>query len=134
MLNIQQEGTPSNRTRTARVKCTFALAMRNIPGAIFKMSSCFAFRNLDINRIESRPATLTMNLQSGDSAHPFTKRHWDLVFFIDFEPSTDAAVNHALRNNLMDYCEWVKELGTYRSDLQIVDVEPCSWTKDMLSY
>jgi prephenate dehydratase len=116
------------------MKCTLALAMRNIPGAIFKMSSCFAFRELDINRIESRPATVAMNLQGEDSSHPFTRRHWDLVFFIDFEPSSDNSVNNALRNNLLDYCEWVKDLGTYRSNLQIVDVEPSSWTKDMLSY
>ena len=124
---------------TTAMKSTIALALRNVPGAIFKMTSCFAFRNIDINKIESRPATTAMHLNNmnnnkniavshSENDRPFTQRHWDLVFFIDFEPSDDAQVNQALRSNLLEYAQWLRELGTFRSGLQGAEAEPADWS------
>ena len=94
------------------------------------MSSCFAFRNMDIIKIESRPASTSTGMQGTSRA--FTKKHWDLIFYIDYEPSTEAEVNEALIKNLLDYSLWVRELGTYRSSLnENVASDPTEWTQMM---
>ena len=126
--------SPRAGASNLRNKCSIALALRNIPGAIFKMSSCFAFRNIDITKIESRPATVAMRLASLAN-RPFTQRHWDLIFYIDYEPSESAEINAALRTNLLEYCLWIRDLGTYKSGLQAVESQPSAWTQmvDVLS-
>jgi prephenate dehydratase len=135
---VDPAGVQTTTVTTAAKKATLALALRNIPGALFKMSSCFAFRNIDINKIESRPATLAMHLHYNSSStdRPFTQRHWDLVFFIDYEPSADAAVNEALNRNLLEHCEWIKDLGTYRSGLHGSEAEQSTWSAlvDVVAY
>lgn len=120
-----QRGLPSSHPRKASV----ALALRNISGAIFKMSSCFAFRNLDIIKIESRPASVAMQLATlSTEARAFSQRHWDLIFYLDYEPSADEQVNEAMFKNLQEYCLWIRQLGTYRAGLQPVDNQPSDWS------
>lgn len=110
-------------------KSSIALALRNIPGAIFKMSSCFAFREIDITKIESRPATVAMQLNfASPEDRPFTQRHWDLIFYIDFVPSDQQEVNEALFRNMQEYCLWYRVLGSYRSGLNNVAIQPSEWT------
>ena len=111
-----------------RLKCSVAMALRNVPGAIFRMSSCFAFRNVDIIKIESRPATVAMQLQIPHESRPFTQRHWDLIFYIDFEPSDQPEVHEALMRNLEEYCVWLRILGTYRSGLSVLHIQPSEWS------
>lgn len=153
-LSIQTNNTNNaNGSGSGRnLKSSIALALRNIPGAIFKMSSCFAFRNLDIIKIESRPATVTMNFQhkiltnrgSGSanvtstalgSPRPFTQYHWDLIFYIDYTPSDKAEVNDLLLQNLYEYCLWIVELGTYHRGIKNIENSPSEWTqmKDVLA-
>lgn len=105
------------------------MALRNAPGAIFRMSSCFAFRNVDIIKIESRPATVAMQLNISGENRAFTQRHWDLIFYIDFEPSDQADVHEALLKNLEEYCIWLKILGVYRPGLSSVNTQPSEWTQ-----
>ena len=133
-------------------KCSLAMALRNIPGSIFKMSSCFAFRNLDIVKIESRPATISYNLNFSSnnaivsnvpvesppaaSTRPFTQKHWDLIFYIDYEPSESKDVNDALMNNLKEYCMWIVNLGSYQNGLHSLDHQPSEWStmKEVVSF
>jgi prephenate dehydratase len=114
---------------TSRRKSSVAMALRNIPGAIFKMSSCFAFRNIDIIKIESRPATIAMKLDLPPETRPFTQRHWDLIFYIDYEPSDDPEVNAALFRNLEEYCLWYKIFGSYKCGLNYINALPSEWTQ-----
>lgn len=44
---------------TAATKATVAVGLKNIAGSLFKMASCFALRDIDIIKIESRPAAST---------------------------------------------------------------------------
>jgi prephenate dehydratase len=122
--------TPDNHQPYAR-KASIALALRNVHGAIFKMSSCFAFRNVDINKIESRPASVAMQLLPtlSTEARAFTQRHWDLIFYIDYEPSLDEEVNAAMMRNLEEYCVWIRELGAYQAGLACVDSMPSDWSQ-----
>ncbi len=149
-LSIQTTN-PANMSASGNgrnLKSSIALALRNIPGAIFKMSSCFAFRNLDIIKIESRPATVSMNFQhkilpnrlsanvtaSLGSPRPFTQYHWDLIFYIDYTPSDKAEVNELLLQNLYEYCLWIVELGTYQCGIKNIENSPSEWSqmKDVL--
>lgn len=127
-------------------KASIALSLRNIPGSIFKMASCFALRDIDIVKIESRPAAASVNalkIASGSrddsrvelSTRAFSQKHWDLVFYVDFEPSSKDAVNRALLENLKEYSVWIRELGYYYSSLQRIDVKPTNWNEmlDLIS-
>lgn len=96
-----------------------------MPGALFKMTSCFAFRDMNIMKIESRP-TAVAALQSSTSLLA-SRRHWDLIYYLDYEPSDNAAVNGALQASLAEFCLWVRELGFYYSGLQPVDSKPTEW-------
>ena len=109
-------------------KASIVLALKNIPGSIFKMSSCFALRDIDIIKIESRPASVAIGLQSVPSeARPFTSKHWNLVFYIDYILSDNASTNEALLTNLNEYSLWVIELGTYYSRLRKIESSPREW-------
>ena len=84
---------------------------------------------MNIIKIESRPAaviTSQLNIIPSD-AKRFTEKHWDLIFYIDYEPSKDAEVNDALIRNLHEYCVWICNLGTYKSGLHSISSEPAEW-------
>jgi prephenate dehydratase len=94
------------------------------------MSSCFAFRNIDIIKIESRPASVAMQLPTLPSeARAFTQRHWDLIFYLDYEPSSDEEVNAAMLRNLQEYCLWIRHLGNYVAGLTPVENTPSDWSQ-----
>ena len=96
--------------RTKNVKCSIAVSLKNETNALFKLISLFALRDLNILKLESRPACCAPAAAvSGGS----TRRHWDLFFFVEFEPADSQAVNIALLQNLAEFCVWVSELGTY---------------------
>jgi prephenate dehydratase/arogenate/prephenate dehydratase len=110
---------------TCRVtKASIAVALRNIAGSIFKLSSCFAFRDMNIVRMESRPSSVaTVSCTSALTG----RRHWDLIFYIDYEPSDNPAANRALLSNLREFSLWVHELGHYYAGLQEVEAAPAQW-------
>ena len=131
-----------------RCKASIALTIRNIPGSLFKTTSCFALRGVNIIKIESRPSSvlllptpisktaLTLRKQQGSITYstpvssvgtPAPCKHWEQLYFIDYEPSEHSAVNSALLNNLSEFCLWVQELGYYHANLQQVDTVSAEW-------
>jgi prephenate dehydratase len=134
-IDVLGQTMGSNSSTNTRPKRSIALALRNIPGAIFKMSSCFAFRNIDILKIESRPATISMQLNLPLDSRPFTQKHWDLIFYIDYEPSEEENLNAAMMTNLSEYCMWIRDLGYYQSGLMNLENKPANWSTmvDVLS-
>jgi hypothetical protein len=92
------------------------------------------FRDIDIIKIESRPAlvsanTITSVKQRQPVGRAFTQKHWDLIFYVDYEPSNDEAVNTALLNNLKEFSLWLRELGSYRSSLQRIEAKTNNWSE-----
>lgn len=129
-------GSTSDLASTSSSKSSIVLAMRNIPGAIFKMSSCFALRDIDIIKFETRPATTAMKVANLTfESRLLTEKHWNFLFYVDYVTPNDEAIREALLANLNEFCLFIKPLGTYKSGLGNVSAQPAQWgqMKDMLS-
>ena len=114
-----------------KLKCSVAVALQNAPNALFRMVSCFALRNLNILKIESRPAsTANATTFKGDCAPGSPKRtvkHWDYIFYIDYEPSWDQAVNDNMLRALKEFSVGVRSFGTYHQNLPDVVAVHSPW-------
>eukprot|EP00937_MAST-01D_sp_MAST-1D-sp2_P003438 g3438.t1 len=116
-----------------RLKSSVAIALQNVPNALFKMVSCFALRNLSIIKLESRPASTageTVFRASGAAATSpkRTVKHWDYIFYVDYEPSFDAEVNNNMLRSLQEFCVAVRSFGTYRQNLPDVVAVQSPWS------
>jgi prephenate dehydratase len=111
-----------------RLKCSIAVSLKNETNALMKMVTCFALRELNIMKLESRPASSVFGNQSpgGEAV-----RHWDLLFFIEFEPAYTQTINKSLMENLEEFCVWIRELGTYEQTVKQSDI-PFEQNDDML--
>ena len=91
--------TRGRRPRAAANKTSLAFSLKNVPGVLFKALSVFALRDLDLCKIESRPAR---------------GRPWEYHFYVDVLHGRGqaAAVENALRH-LREISHFVKVLGTY---------------------
>lgn len=109
VLRARIEDNPHNATRflvigrqgpgaSGRDKTSILFAMRNEPGALYRILEPFARRGLNLTRIESRPAK---------------RRPWEYVMFVDFEGHrTTAAVASAL-DEVRERTLFLKVLGSY---------------------
>lgn len=80
-------------------KTSVVFSTRNVPGALFKAMACFALRDLNLTKIESRP---------------LRGKPWEYLFYVDLlGRNTDPAVRNALEH-LSEITQMVKVLGSYR--------------------
>lgn len=97
-LLSKQTGSPAGKILKSKTSIVFAAP--NVPGALFKALACFALRELNLTKIESRP---------------LPKKPWEYLFYVDLlGSSSDSAVLKAL-SNLEEISAFVKVLGTYNS-------------------
>lgn len=99
----------ANSPRKSR-RGSVVFACNNEPGQVMKWSSCFAFRNLSILKIDSRPASVAMHLNRTQTL--FHVRHFDILFFVDFEV-VDSKTYTSCINNLQDFVSFFRALGVY---------------------
>jgi prephenate dehydratase len=95
------------------LKATLALSLKNVSSAMFRMTSCFAFRDMNVYKVETRPSSTVIGLD-GIPSSGARFQHWDVIFFVDYQPSDEEAVNNALIQNLEEFSVWVRPLGVYR--------------------
>jgi prephenate dehydratase len=120
--------SPTSPQRLENVKATIALSLKNISSAMFRMTSCFALRDINVYKVETRPSSTAIGLD-GISSSCTRFQHWDLIFFIDYQPSEQESVNEALLRNLEEFSMWVKPLGVYRQYGQrLTATEPSEWS------
>lgn len=81
-------------------KVSIAFSTRNVSGALFKCLSVFALRDIDLSKIESRPAR---------------GRPWEYFFYLDFAGNLkDKTCQNALRH-LAEVTDFLRVLGCYQS-------------------
>ena len=96
---IQKTANPLPETGTIKTTLLFMLSDSGKSGALHAALGCFAKRDLNLTRIESRP-------------HP--DRPWEYIFHLSFEGSPkDSTVIEALEE-LQTYCDFVYRLGSFR--------------------
>jgi prephenate dehydratase len=94
-LIIGRDGKPLGQPD----KTTLAFALHNGPGALFKALSVFALRDIDMTKLESRPAR---------------GRPWEYVFYVDLAAGREELRCGRAIVHLAEFARWVKTLGTYR--------------------
>jgi prephenate dehydratase len=87
------------KPRGGEWKTSIVFATNNTPGALFRAMACFALRELNLTKIESRP---------------LPKRPWEYLFYLDvLGAETDDRVARAL-DHLRETATFLKVLGSYR--------------------
>lgn len=109
VLHTAMEDSPENYTRflllarepvvpTGAAKTSIVFSTRNVPGALFKCLAVFALRDIDLTKIESRPAR---------------DKRWEYLFYIDFAGSIHETHCRNALNHLQELTSFFRVLGSY---------------------
>lgn len=112
-------------------KRSACFALRNEPGAVFKLLSCWALRNIDVLKMETRP--LAGGHKSPAGLPLGTARLWDYLFYVDYEvpPQQTAQEHDRLWASLSEFSLWQRDLGAYRSQITRAEKQAQTW-EDMV--
>ncbi len=96
-LLTKQDRVRAKPSSTSKTSIVFSTA--NGPGALFRAMACFALRDLNLTKIESRP---------------LPERPWEYLFYVDLlGAQADPTVVRAL-DQLREMATFVKVLGSYQ--------------------
>jgi chorismate mutase/prephenate dehydratase len=109
ILRAGIEDNPHNSTRflvigrhpsgsTSRDKTSILFAMRNEPGALYRILEPLANRGINLTKIESRPAK---------------QRPWEYVIFVDLEGHRDTPSVSSVLREIGERTLFLKVLGSY---------------------
>ncbi|KAI3420512.1 Arogenate dehydratase [Psidium guajava] len=85
-------------------------------GVLFKVLSAFAFRNISLTKIESRPHR-NNPIRVVDDANVGTAKHFEYMFYVDFEASmAELRAQNALAE-VQEYTSFLRVLGSYPMDM-----------------
>jgi prephenate dehydratase len=97
--------TPNGRSRNASAtksagsfKTSVVFTTRNVPGALFKCTSAFALRDLNMTKIESRP---------------LRGKPWEYLFYLDFIGHVDEPASRNALGHLTELADMLRVLGCY---------------------
>jgi prephenate dehydratase len=79
-------------------KTSLVFALKSEPGALFKALSCFALRNINMSKLESRP---------------IRGRRWEYMFYVDLDVGRQSVDCGRAITHLTEYAQWVRTLGSY---------------------
>jgi len=94
---LTKQVSASTNTRQAD-KTSLVFSTANRPGALFKAMACFALRDLNLTKIESRP---------------LVGRPWEYLFYVDFLGSIHEETAQKAIADLRECTQFVKLLGSY---------------------
>src|SRR5437762_12187771 len=79
-------------------KTSLVFTTRNVPGALFRSLSAFALRDLNLDKIESRP---------------LRGSPWEYLFYLDFLGHRDDPVSQKALGHLQEVADFLRVLGCY---------------------
>ncbi|XP_039012908.1 arogenate dehydratase 3-like [Hibiscus syriacus] len=83
---------------------------------LFKVLSAFAFRNISLTKIESRPHR-NRTIRLVDDANVGTAKHFEYMFYVDFEASmAEVRAQNALAE-VQEFTSFLRVLGSYPMDM-----------------
>jgi len=97
LLNAKRRVVPEERSVKVW-KTSIVFNTRNVPGALFRSLSVFALRDLNLNKIESRP---------------LRGKPWEYLFYVDFEGREDDPVAQKALGHLAELADFMRVLGSY---------------------
>ena len=80
-------------------KTSLVFALKSTPGALFRALSCFALRDINLTKLESRP---------------IRGRPWEYMFYADVDIARHSLAYGRAAAQLGEFTEWVRTLGSYR--------------------
>ncbi|KAG6415155.1 hypothetical protein SASPL_122558 [Salvia splendens] len=84
---------------------------------LFKVLSAFAFRDISLTKIESRPHRSCPIRIVGDADTGATAKHFEYLYYIDFEASmAEARAQNAL-SEVQEFTSFLRVLGSYPMDM-----------------
>lgn len=96
-LLSKQNTSPSTPDRPWKTSLVFSTA--NVPGALFKAMACFALRDVNLTKIESRP---------------LRGKPWEYLFYVDLNGHQDYKPVQNAISNLKEITLFLKVLGSYQ--------------------
>ncbi|CAF1889622.1 unnamed protein product [Brassica napus] len=102
--------------RPFKTSIVFAAQEREGTSVLFKVLSAFAFRNISLTKIESRPHQNCPVRVVGDGGVG-TAKQFEYTFYVDFEASmAEARAQNAL-SEVQEYTSFLRVLGSYPMDM-----------------
>lgn len=97
-------------------RTSIVFAHDNGTTVLFKVLSVFAFRNINLTKIESRPHRVRP-LTLVDDANIGTAKHFEYLFYVDFDASmADVRAQNALAD-VQEFTSFLRVLGSYPIDM-----------------
>lgn len=84
--------------------------------SLFKVLSAFAFRNISLTKIESRPHR-NRPIRIVDDANVGTAKHFEYMFYVDFEASMAEPRAHNALAEVQEFTSFLRVLGSYPMDM-----------------
>uniref|UniRef100_A0A0D6R4T7 Arogenate dehydratase n=1 Tax=Araucaria cunninghamii TaxID=56994 RepID=A0A0D6R4T7_ARACU len=105
-------------------KTSIVFAHEEGTGVLFKVLSAFAFRNINLTKIESRPQR-SKPVRVVDDLHGGTSKHFfEYIFYVDFEASmADPRAQNALQE-VQEFTTFLRVLGSYPMDMSPLNRAP----------
>ncbi|WOL01618.1 arogenate dehydratase/prephenate dehydratase 6, chloroplastic-like [Canna indica] len=117
--------------RPFKTSIVFAAHDREGTSVLFKVLSAFAFRDIGLTKIESRPHRQRPIRLEDEAAHGVaagTAKHFEYTFYVDFQASlAEPRAQHALAE-VQEFTSFFRVLGSYP-----MDMTPWSSTKSSSS-
>ncbi len=92
----------------SKVKTSLVIAVKDIPGALFKALAVFSLRDINLMKIESRP---------------LIGKPWEYLFYLDIEGAPHCKPLKQALNHLNEVCTFVRVLGSYASFQTVFDLK-----------
>ena len=98
LLRRPEDVRPRGGAKDAAWKTSLVFSTRNVPGALFRAVAAFALRDLNLDKIESRP---------------LRGKPWEYLFYLDFLGRVDSPQARRALDQLGEVADFLRVLGCY---------------------